>query len=55
MRKSEEETEYRCISVRVPAKLYESIEKDAATLQISIADCSRLRLRSGRVPQFESE
>jgi hypothetical protein len=41
----------RLLSIRVDQSLFDQIEADAARLGVSLADCARMRLRTGRVPQ----
>jgi hypothetical protein len=40
------------LSVRIDAALFNAIQRDANQLGISLADASRLRLRTGTVPNY---
>jgi hypothetical protein len=42
----------RIVAMRVPAELYHALERDAATLGVSLSDVGRMRLRTGRVPEM---
>ena len=40
----------KLLAMRVPAELYQALERDAAQLGVSLSDVGRMRLRTGRVP-----
>jgi hypothetical protein len=42
-------------TLRLPADLYEAIERDAVSLGVSMSDAGRMRLRSGRCPSMSED
>jgi len=48
-RHDDDTTAHRLLSLRTPLSLYESVERDAVALGVSVSAAARLRLKSGSV------
>ena len=42
----------KLLAMHVPAELYQTLERDAAQLGVSLSDVGRMRLKTGRVPML---